>query len=190
MAPDGFNFFRLMTAVCLWAGVASAHAEEPTGLFSDQERALTFTQSLGPEWRAPSSLEANGGDYLGFSRPTFFVYSLGALKGYVGIAYDGAGKIGLYEVRFPTVDAQCVGVPNTRVLARSLLNEFEPGFVSSVREVNLVGSSADLVWPYAAFISGPGARVGRTAFWFYKMNGYCSFRVLRLKDSSKSKPAP
>ncbi|TPE61146.1 hypothetical protein FJQ54_09640 [Sandaracinobacter neustonicus] len=175
----------MTVAICLSAGVTSACAEDSTGLFPDMERALTFTQSFGAEWRDPAPLKDSGGYYLGFSKPAFFVYSLGTLKGYVGIAYDDTGRIGLYEVRFPVVDKKCVGVPNTRVLAKSLLKSFEPNFANDVREVNRVGSSADLVWPYTAFPSGPGAIVGHTAFTFYKMNGYCSFRIFRIKDPSK-----
>lgn len=167
-----------------------AFCNEPSPLFADEAQALAVTKSLEPTWGNPTVLQSSGNDYLGFSKPAFFMYSVDGLKGYMGIAYDSTGKIGLYEVRYPIVKHRCVGVPNSRTLARHLLTQFEPTLSDNIREVNFVGGSADLVWPYTAFMTGPGAIVGRTAFQFYKMNGYCSYRVFRLKDIPKPSSAP
>ncbi len=184
------QILRFIAVASLSGGAALAEAREPSALFSSQEQALEFTRSIGLGWGEPTVLESGGSDYFGFSRPTFFVYSIGTLKGYMVIGYDRSGQIGFYEVRYPTLKTDCVSIPDTRALAKNLLNQFEPDFADNTREVNFVGSSADLVWPYTAFMSGPGPVVGRTAFRFYKMNGYCSFRVVRFSGRLSARTTP
>lgn len=184
------QFACFMAIFSFAVGVSTANAEEPSALFSSQEQALEFTQSIGPSWGNPTAVDIGKGDYLGFSRPALFVYPIGILEGNMIIGYDKSGKIGFYEVRYPTLKTKCVGNPETRELARKLLNQFEPDFAQNSREVNFVGSSADLVWPYTAFLSGPIPVVGHTAFRFYKMNGYCSFMVVRFTGSLDARPKP
>jgi len=170
----------LLAAIAI-SGWCYASAEERSGgLFVSEDAALKYTSSFGQGWDAPVSTESAGDVFK--LKMKVFDFQLGERRGYALLGSDKAGIIRYYEVRFPVIEKRCSGAPETHILARSLLNRFEPAQSANSSEINRLTSLAELVWPYEAFDSGPGAEIGDTAFKFYKMNGYCSFRVFRSPD--------
>lgn len=147
-------------------------------LFGNEKEALAFSTTFGPDWRNPLQVKLNtSGPMFGF-KMKMFEYRLQGGKAYVGIGTGPFGKIGFYDVRFPSVGTKCI-VPDTNAMAKALLAKFEPAHASDSRNVNRVASTANLVWPYTAFHGSPPAVVGNTVFESLKMNGYCRLRVFR-----------
>jgi hypothetical protein len=164
-------------AMITGATTAPADTTPNRDLFESEKTALSFAASLGPEWR-----EVAGKQYcceIEGLRVTRYTFKWTQSSGLVHIGVDAKGRPRFYEVRYPIVGKVCSGVPNTRELARMLLENTEPVFANDVRNINRLGSSADLVWPWTAFRSGPGNQFGKTQFFFFKMNGYCTVRVKR-----------
>lgn len=152
-------------------------------VFRSEGEALAFSTSFGPEWYNPHPVKLSPSTTLFGVKMKLFEYRMDEGHAYVGIGTDPAGKIGLYDVRFPTVGTNCV-VPDTKAMARTLLEKFEPEYASDTRNINRVASTANLVWPYTAFHSSPSAVVGQTVFTSFKMNGFCRVRVVRRSFSS------
>ncbi|WP_411339875.1 hypothetical protein V6U71_18850 [Sphingopyxis sp. J-6] len=172
----------LIVAIMI-SGWGYATAEERSaGLFVNEEAALKYTSSFGQGWDAPVSTESDGDLFK--LKIKVFDFQLNERRGYALLGSDKAGVIRYYEVRFPIIEKRCSGAPETRTLARSLLNRFEPAQSGDMPQINRLASLAELVWPYEAFSSGPGIEIGDTGFKFYKMNGYCSFRVFRSPNQS------
>ena len=148
-------------------------------VFESEAAALDFATLLGPGWAEPFNrrfcCESDG---LRFTR---YLYRMGGRTGFVQIGVDVQGHLRRYEVKFPIVDNVCLRAPDTRMLAQLLLNHTEPTFASNRRNINLVGSSADLVWTWTAFPSGPGVQFGKTQYYFRKMSGYCTLDLRRLE---------
>lgn len=152
-------------------------------LFRSEGDALALSASFGPEWHNPRPVKLSPSTTLFGFKMKLFEYRMEEGHAYVGIGTDPAGKIGLYDVRFPTVGTNCV-VPDTKTMARTLLEEFEPEYASDTRIINRVASTANLVWPYTALHSSPSAVVGQTVFTSLKMNGFCRLRVVRRSSAA------
>jgi hypothetical protein len=150
-------------------------------LFASEEAALTLTKSFGKGWESPTDKQS--GHKFDELDATLYSFHVGEETGRVALAVDAKGQLKLYEVRFPSVDGVCIGTPDHEKLARILLDNTEPAAANDVANVRMLASLPDLVWPYTGTASGPGAQFGETTFSFYKMNDYCSFRVIRLREN-------
>ena len=170
--------FRAVWLIAVLAAPAvAAKAPAGTDLFESEAAALSFTASLGSEWKVPIDKHVFG-SILGI-RNTRYTFRLGHNIGIAQLGIDSGGNLRSYEVWFQVVDKACPDAPATRTLARSLLEHTEPDFANDRRNINLIGSSADLVWPWAALHSGPGTQIGSTRYYFFKMNGFCKLRLER-----------
>jgi hypothetical protein len=147
-------------------------------LFTSTNAALKFTASIGPGWQKFSEqLEGfETGDGL---KVTIYTFPQDHLKGVAAIGVDAAGNLKLYEIRFPIRNGGCQGTPDTKKLARMLLDHTEPDSLSDFRHVNQLSSRADWVWPHQ-MLNMPPAKIGRTSFLFLKRFGYCAVQVRRL----------
>jgi hypothetical protein len=173
---------KLIIAASMFAVIAlpsaQAQSPKPRDIFESEAAALSFVTLPGAEWRKPHSrrfcCEISG------TRFTQYTYQIVGQTRTVQIGIDAQAHLRQFEVRFPIANRVCLITPNTRVLAQLLMDHTEPMFASDNRSVNAVGSSADLVWPWTAFPSGPGHQFGKTQYYFRKMNGYCAFEIKRL----------
>ena len=147
-------------------------------LFRSEKEALAFSATLGPEWRNPIPVKLDASTtFFGFKMKVF-EYRLDGGQAFVSIGTGPTGKIGAYDVRFPSIGTKCA-VPDTKAMAKALLEKFEPAHALDSRNVNRVASTANLVWPYMAYTGSPPVVIGHTVFMSLKMNGYCRVRVFR-----------
>ncbi|HEY1124716.1 MAG TPA: hypothetical protein VGE65_03715 [Sphingobium sp.] len=147
-------------------------------LFLNEKEALTFSATFGPKWRNPRDVKLNLSGTLDGFKMKQFEYQVDGLPAFISIGTGPTGKIGYYDVRFPSIGTKCV-TPDAKLMAQALLNKFEPEHSSDIRNVNQIATVADMIWPNNAINSGPATLVGNTMFQSFKMMGYCRIRVTR-----------
>jgi len=174
------NRYRLLLAALVLTQFSACTAKSPAGdLFDSSEAALKFTASLGPDWQKPIVQQRRRNNSTALVS-TYYAFHVGDQTGWMILDRNPDGHLTRYEVRFPIVDQACVELPDTRNLARLLLKSTEPIYSHDLQSIRRLGRIADLVWPYATVRSGPSTQFGETKFQFYKMDGYCSVRAVRL----------
>ncbi|MBO9499997.1 MAG: hypothetical protein J7483_11135 [Novosphingobium sp.] len=167
----------LFLAIALASATADLAAPLPP-LFLNEQDALRFSATFGPKWRHPRDVKLNLSGTLDGFQMKQFEYLVDGLQAFVTIGTGPTGKIGYYDVRFPSIGTKCI-TPDPKSMAQALLNKFEPDHSFDIRNVNHIASVADLIWPNNHINSGPAALVGNTMFQSFKMMGYCRIRVTR-----------
>ena len=174
----------ILLAVAMALPSCGAGAEEAgRDLFHSEAQALAFGRLLGPLFATASGktehAEADG------HRRVRHVFEASDKIAALDLVYNPEGEIRQVEINFPVVDGKCSRAPPSRELARLAIENTEPYLANSVRNINLVGSLADLGWPRQSS-SSPAAKLGNTIYSFHRLRYFCTMTIDRRPVATRT----